>query len=308
MRICSLLPSATEMVFNLGLGDHLVAVTHECDYPAEAVGLPVITRSAIDNASSSSRDIHNHVSQSVHSGSSIYQLDHDLLKKLDPDIILTQELCEVCAVSYGDVESAVRLVQGDPQIVSLEPTSLGGILESIERLGQIADVAERAAELVEQLRRRSDHVASVARASEARPRVLSLEWLDPPFVGGHWVPEMVRLAGGSDGLTSEGTPSREVTWDVVTRYDPEVLVLMPCGFELERTIEELRQAYIPDEWSRLSAVQSSKVYAVDGSAYFSRPGPRIFDGLEVLAEIIHPELFPRKSPPDACRRVFAGGP
>ena len=305
MRICSLLPSATEIVYALGLGDRLVAVTHECDYPPEAAGLPVITRSAIDHAGKSSRDIHNHISNSIHGGSSIYTIDQDLLKQLDPDIILTQELCDVCAVSYDEVQKVVRLLQGERKILSLEPTSVGSILGSIEEVGQLAGVPDRAHEVVQQLRQRIDGVASVAHTAPAEPRVLALEWLDPPFVGGHWVPEMARLAGGTDNLGREGYPSFEISWDDVADYDPQVVVLMPCGFNLERTLEELHRAALPPEWHRLTAVRSGQVYAVDGSGYYNRPGPRIVDGLEMLAEIIHPELFPRKGPPHAWRRISA---
>ena len=305
MRICSLLPSATEIVFALGLQDQLVAVTHECDYPPQASAQPVITRSIIDHAGRSSRDIHQHVSESIRAGGSIYDIDTDLLKEVDPDIILTQELCEVCAVSYDEVEKATRLLDGERQIISLEPTTLNGILETIDRVGQIADVTDRSAKLVGELRNRIEEVASVARTAASRPSVLALEWLDPPFVGGHWIPEMIDLAGGKDVLGREAAASAPTVWDSVINADPDMIVLMPCGFDLGRTLEEARGARFPDGWQGLGAVRSNSVYAVDGSAYFSRSGPRVVDGLEVLAEIIHPELFPRKFPPEAWVPVAA---
>ena len=303
MRICSLLPSATEIVFILGLGDRLVAVTHECDYPPEAARLPAITRSAIDHTGSSSRDIHAHVSRYVHDGSSIYHIDQDLLQRLSPDVILTQELCKVCAVSYSEVQRAVRPLQGEREVLSLEPTSLGDILDTIGEVGRLAGVPDRASKVVQQARQRINEVTSVIQRASSQPRVLALEWLDPPFVGGHWVPEMVRLAGGWNGLGQEGLPSSQVSWDHIAHYNPEVAVLMPCGFNLERTVEEMGRTPLPQQWHSLAAVRSNRVYAVDGSSYFNRPGPRIIEGLEVLAEIVHPELFPRSKPPEAWRHL-----
>ena len=305
MRICSLLPSATEIVFALGLEEQLVAVTHECDYPSEASAQPVITRSIIDHSGKSSRDIHKHVSESIRVGGSIYDIDNDLLKELDPDVILTQELCKVCAVSYDEVQKATRLLDGERQIISLEPTTLSGILETIDRVGQIAGVTDRSTELIGGLRRRIDEVSSVAKTAAVSPSVLALEWLDPPFVGGHWVPEMIVLAGGKDVLGREAEASARTVWGNVINADPDIIILMPCGFDLDRTLEEARGARFPEGWQGLGAVRSNNVYAVDGSAYFSRSGPRVVDGLEVLAEIIHPDLFPRKSQSEAWVRVAA---
>ena len=303
MRICSLLPSATEIVFSLDLGDDLVAVTHECDFPLAATRLPVITRSTIDHTTSSSRQIHNHISQAVHSGSSIYELDQKLLRELNPEVILTQELCDVCAVSYGQVTGAVRVLEAPCKVLSLEPTSLDGILATINRVGQLTGVPERAAMLIEQLQRRIDWVSSRVEGVSVRPRVFAMEWLDPPFVGGHWVPEMVQLAGGSDGPVRPGVPSSEISWQEIVEYNPERIVLMPCGFNLRRTVEELGRVNLPAQWRQLAAVGEEQVYVVDASAYFNRPGPRIVDGLEILAEILYPQLFPRKKPPEAWQRM-----
>ena len=306
LTICSLLPSATEIVFALGRGDRLVAVTHECDFPAEAAGLPVITRSTLDHGTHGSREIHNHIAGAMHAGSSIYALDQTLLERLNPDVILAQELCDVCAVSYDAVLAAVRRLDGPRTLLSLEPTSLGSILETIERVGDAVRAPERAAAVVEQLRRRIDETAALVTAASSRPRVFAMEWLDPPFTAGHWMPEMIRVAGGRDDLAQEGRPSSQVTWDRIVEYDPEIVVLMPCGFSLERTMEEYAHITLPDAWQRLSAVRAGRVYAVDGSAYFNRPGPRIVDGLRILGEIIHPAcVVPTLSA--AWRRV-AGRP
>ena len=307
LRICSLLPSATEIVFALGLGQHLVAVTHECDFPPEVARLPVITRSTLDHGTRRSRDVHHHIAGALHRGSSIYALDQDLLERLDPSLILTQELCDVCAVSYDVVEKAVHHLAGERTLLSLEPTSLSGILETLTQVGEAAGAGERAMALVAELQGRIDGIAAATTAARRRPRVFAMEWLDPPFAAGHWVPEMIRLAGGHGDLTQQGSPSSQIAWDRVVDYDPEIIVLMPCGFTLARTIEEFADAELPQAWSRLTAVQSGHVYAVNGSAYFNRPGPRIVEGLQILAEIIHPEVIMRATPPEAWRRVEARG-
>src|SRR6266436_1757867 len=307
MRICSLLPSGTEIVFALDLGVQLVAITHECDVPAREGAIPIITRSTIDQAARGSRDIHNHVTEALHRGSSIYSLDHELLERLGPTLILTQELCEVCAISYEEVVKAVHRLEvtlpGKRTILSLEPHDLAGVLHSIEQVGDAAGVHERAAALVRTLRDRINHIASMALTAPIQPRVFAMEWLDPPFTAGHWVPEMIRLAGGRDELAREGWPSSQIAWNRIAEYDPEIIVLMPCGFSLERTVEEFTQMKFPAEWSRLNAVQAGRVYAVNGSAYFNRPGPRIVEGLKILAEVVHPEIFPRTTQPQAWRRL-----
>ena len=309
MRICSLLPSATEIVLALGLGDHLVAVTHECDRPAGARPVPVITRSTVDHGTRGSREIHTHVTAAAHRGSSIYALDQELLERLDPDIVLTQELCDVCAVSYDQVAEAVhRLdakVPGQRTVLSLEPKGLAGILDVIEQVGDVTGVPERSAALIRELKARIDRVAAVAAGATTRPRVFAMEWLDPPYSAGHWVPEMIRLAGGHDEMSREGVPSVEVSWAQIAASDPEIILLMPCSFSLERTLEELGRIALPIVWSRLAAVKAGRAYAVDAAVYFSRSGPSTIDGLEILGEIIHPELFPRRSSADAWRPLGA---
>jgi len=305
MRICSLLPSATEIVFALGLGDRVVGVTHECDFPPEARRRPVVTRSAVPEDTPDSRVIHQHIARAVHAGSSIYTLDHARLAALDPDLILTQELCDVCAVSYAQVTAAVRRLEGPRRVLSLAPTSLEGILTTILQVGEAAGVPERAQALVAGLRARIDAITARAAGRARRPRVVALEWLDPPFVGGHWVPEMVRRAGGQDVLGPEGRPSTRVSWARIADAAPEVIVLMPCGFDLARTRAALAAADLPPAWRTLDAVVAGAVYAVDGSAYFNRPGPRIVDGLAILAEILHPEAFPPTFRGTAWERVGA---
>jgi iron complex transport system substrate-binding protein len=302
-RICSLLPSATEIVFALGLGDRLVGVTHECDHPPEAARLPAVTASTLGHGARDGREIHRHIAGALHAGSSIYTLDQAQLARLDPDLILTQELCDVCAVSYRQVERAVHWLEGRRTVLSLEPTTLAGILESVRQVGETAGVADRALALADDLRARLDALAAATAATTARPRVLALEWLDPPMVAGHWVPEMVRSAGGLDVLGAEGRPSARVEWAAIAAAAPDVVVLMPCGFDLGRTIEEHGRTAWPAEWSGLPAVRAGQVYAVDGSAYFNRPGPRIVTGVRILAEILHPGTVPRTTSAEAWRRL-----
>src|ERR687891_1804867 len=309
MKICSLLPSATEIVFALGLGDRLVAVTHECDFPTEARRLPVVTRSTVDAGGGGSREIHQHISAARHAGSSVYTLDQELLGRLDPDLILTQELCDVCAVSYDLVTEAVRRLEGLRKVLSLQPISLEGILATIGQVGEAAGVPERAARLVAELQQRIEAIADRARAAVRRPRVLALEWLDPPFIGGHWVPELVGLAGGAScDVGQTGHPSTRVEWSRIAEYDADIIVLMPCGFDLERTIAEFIVARLPADWVRLRAVRAGEVYAVNGSAYFNRPGPRIVEALRILAEIVQPGLFPPTFAGTAWQRVGAEVP
>jgi iron complex transport system substrate-binding protein len=304
MRIVSLLPSATEIVFALGLGDELVGRTHECDYPPEALDVPVITANAGGLAeSAASREIHQRVADSVHRGSSIYHLDLEALRDARPDLILTQELCDVCAVSYRDVGKAVRQLSSDASVVSLEPSSIEGIFNTISTVGAMADAEDEAVGLLEILRERLsdlDRRVHERRLDGVRPRrVVCLEWLDPPFAAGHWVPEQVRRAGGWDLLGRPGEPSSETSWDQVREVDPEQLMLMPCGFDARRTAGEWERANKPEWISELRAVRRGEVFALDGSAYFSRPGPRVIDGIALLAELFDPGGFGEEVPSDA---------
>lgn len=304
MRIASLLPSTTEIAFALGLGDQLVAVTHECDHPPEALGLPVVTRSALDHTEASSEEIDAAVRAQLRDDLSIYHLDHELLHQLQPDLILTQTLCEVCAVSFSAVERAVAGIDRSPQILSLEPTTLDGVLGTILAVGSATGTRDRAAALVGALRERVDAVRRRAATIGARPRVACLEWFAPLYGPGHWLPEMVELAGGRVGLGTPGEPSRRILWGDVIAFAPEVIILTPCGFDLDRATEEA-EAILPHRtgWWALPAVRSGRVYAVDGNAYFSRPGPRLVESLELLAALIHPEHFAAPETARAFRQV-----
>ncbi|MEA2629865.1 MAG: iron complex transport system substrate-binding protein [Chloroflexota bacterium] len=295
MRIVSLLPSATEIVCAIGLGDSLVGVTHECDYPPEVVGKPVITRSVHDLSTASSRDIHRLVTASVHGGSSLYALDEEALAAAKPDLILTQELCRVCAVSYREVNEVARAIDADITVVSLEPTSIEGIFNTIATVGAMSENEDAAVDVVESLRERlgavEEKVQARRDAGGRSPRVVALEWLDPPFASGHWVPEQIRRAGGWELLGSDGDRSKQTTWDAVAEVDPEMLLLMPCGFHLGETLAAWKATRKPPGYDGLAAVRRGRVFALDGSAYFSRPGPRVIDGIELLAEIFDPDAF-----------------
>jgi iron complex transport system substrate-binding protein len=295
MRIVSLLPSATEIVCAIGLGDSLVGVTHECDYPPEVVGKPVLTRSVNDLSASSSRDIHRLVTASMHGGSSLYALDEEALAAAKPDLILTQELCRVCAVSYREVNEVARAIDAEITVVSLEPTSIEGIFNTISTVGAMTENEDGAVDLVESLRERLGAVEEKVQARREgggrSPRVVGLEWLDPPFATGHWVPEQIRRAGGWELLGSDGDKSSQTTWDAVSEVDPEMLLLMPCGFHLPETLGEWAKTRRPPGYADLTAVRRGQVFALDGSAYYSRPGPRVIDGIELLAEIFDPDAF-----------------
>ena len=303
MRICSLLPSNTEILFSLGLSDSIVGVTHECDYPEEAASKPIVTSSVVDGENLVSREISAAISSLLHKGSSIYHLDEDRLRDADPELILTQELCDVCAVSYQEVKTAARVLDSDVKVVSLEPNTVQDILDNILFVGELTNSLNQAERVVAGLNKRIEAVKSRSSQASTRPRVFCMEWLEPIFIGGHWVPEMVEVAGGEDGLGDTGKPSTQIDWEQVAAYAPEVIVLMPCGFGVSRVLQELEQIRFPAQWETLPAVQQCKVFVVDGSSYFNRPGPRIIDGLEILAEIIHPELFSAgaRSPQDYTR-------
>ena len=306
MRICSLVPSATDILVALGLRDHIVAVTHECEVPPGAK-IPVITHSTLQSKTLTSRDIDRHVTATTHSGSSLYLLDHAMLEQCDPDLIITQELCDVCAIGYRHVAAAVRRLDeaaGTKRVIlSVEPQTLSQILEATLRIGEAAGVGDRAARLIQDMRRRIDAISEIGRRATRQPRVLAMEWLDPPYSAGHWVPEMIRLVGGHDEMGREGAFSCEITWDDVAKNDPEILILMPCSFDLERTLRDADPLTRHVWWTDLRAVRRGRVCAVDSGRYFSRHGPRIVDGLAILGEIIHPELFPRCAAENAWRQL-----
>ncbi len=299
MRIASLLPSATEIVCALGLEDELVAITHECDFPASVLGKPVVTGSLIEG-NGSSAEIDRHIRHLVHAGSSIYRLDADRLQALNPDLILTQELCAVCAVSYPIVEAAAHRLDASTQLVSLEPERLEDVFAHIALVARLAGRPAAASPVIAGLEHRIGKVRQ-ALQSVAPRSVVCLEWLDPLYSCGHWTPELVELAGGVELLGAAGRAARPVAWEAVRDADPEALVVMACGFSLPRSQAEMPSLALRPGWHELRAVQSGQVFVVDGNAFFSRPGPRLVTSVEILAGLLHPDVVP-PPPGSAARR------
>ena len=281
----SLVPHATELLFALGAGPEVVAVTHECDHPAAALALEHVTRDVLP-AGLDAGQIDAAVRERTLNGDAIYELDRDALARLEPDLIVTQALCPVCAVSYDDVAELARELPKRPHVIALDPNTLGETLGDVRTLAQATGRREQGVELVAAIARRVDGVKLAVRSAE-RPRVVALEWLDPVFIAGHWTPQLIELAGGEDVLGMPGEPSQTLDWDAVAAAAPDVVVVMPCGYDAERAhTEALAHA------DRLAALAAATVVAVDASAYFSRPGPRLIDGLELLAAILHPGRAP----------------
>ena len=290
MRIVSLLPSATEVVFALGLGEALVGVSHRCDYPAAAQGRPVVSRSVRSKSHLSGAEIDAIVQQARAAGNPQYIIDGERLRRLRPDLILTQELCEVCAVGAGSVfETAARYLDYAPEILSIRPAGLADILDNIRRIGTAAGVPARADALASELQGRADYVAERA-ADGPRPKVFCIDWLEPLRNTGQWTPELVELAGGAEGLAEKWGKSREVGWDEVAAYQPDYVMVMPCAFDMDRTIAETARLSGRAEWQALEAVRAGQVYLFDGQIP-SRHGPRVIDVLEGLAEAMRPERF-----------------
>ena len=285
MRIVSLVPNGTEILFALGAGDLVVGVSHECDYPAEARTRPILTGSALTPGMSAA-EVDAAVSAQVGSGLSLYTLDEARIAELAPDVIVTQQLCPVCAVSTGQVDGAVRPLPRCPELVSLDPRTIGEVFADIRRVGEVTGHADEAEALLADLDRRLAAVRERI-AERPRPRVLALEWLDPPFAGGHWVPEMIALAGGIDAVGEPGGHSARLTWDQVAAADPDVIVAMPCGFDEAGAREQIATIAGLPEWRSLRAVREGDVFPVDANGCFSRPGPRLVDGVERLAAILH---------------------
>ncbi len=291
MRICSFLPSGTEIVYALGLGDSLYAVSHECDYPEDALAKPKIVRSRFDADKLSSQEIDRLVTEMYQRGERIYEVDEGVLRDAAPDLVLTQELCDVCAVSYEDVRHAASRLAYPPNVVSLDPASIGNMLEDIQMVGDLCGVPEAATAFVAELSGRMDAVRDGAAAVDAAPRVACIEWLEPPIVAGHWIPQMVELAGGVDALAKPGEASRRITMEELAASEPDVLVLMPCGMDAERARAEFEALENLDEWRKLPAVAKGRAYFVDSGSYFSRSGPRLVDGLEQMAYMVQPDVF-----------------
>ncbi|HTX62044.1 MAG TPA: cobalamin-binding protein [Acidimicrobiales bacterium] len=281
MRILSLLPSATEIVYALGLQDELVGVTHECDWPQEAATKRAVTVSALPSAATAA-EIDLMVSQSLAGGEPIYRLDEGAVRELRPDLIVSQDLCAVCAVPSGHVDRALETLGCSARVLSLDPASLEDVLDCITQVGASTATADRAQTVVEGLRRRLRAVEAAV-AGRPRPRTFALEWSDPPFNGGHWVPEMIERAGGEPVLGAPGTPSVRIGWERIAAAAPDVVVFMPCGYHLEEACREAREILGRPELAGVGAI-----FAVDATSYFSRPGPRLVDGVELLASALHP--------------------
>jgi iron complex transport system substrate-binding protein len=291
MRIVSLVPSATEMLFALGLGDDVVGVTHECDYPARAQDLPKVTRDVLP-AGLSAAEIDAAVKERTLAGESIYELDAEVLHELAPDLIVTQALCTVCAVSYDDVREVAEEIDTQPMVISLDPHTIGEVLGDARTLAEATDTKDAAVDLVREASARVDRIRVLTRKASRRPRVVALEWLDPPFAAGHWTPQLIEYAGGEDMLGFAGENSQECSWEDVAAAQPDIVLVMPCGYDAEIAHREAEM-----HRDQLAALGAGEVVALDASAYFSRPGPRIIDGLELLAHILHPELVPEAGSP-----------
>jgi iron complex transport system substrate-binding protein len=294
MRIVSLVPSATEMLFALGVGDEVTAVTHECDYPPEVRDLPRVTHDVI-GPGLSAREIDSAVRELTQEGRAIYELDEHALQRLQPDLIVTQELCAVCAVSYEDVKAIAERLDSHPRVISLDPSTLGEVLGDVRTLAEATDAKDAGVELVQDAASRIDRVRLAVRAAEPVP-VAALEWLDPVYTAGHWTPQLIEYAGGLDVLGLAGENSEQRSWEEVAGAKPEVVVVMPCGYDAERAADEAYE--YADELDELGA---RRVVAVDAAAYFSRPGPRLIDGLELMAHILHPDRLPE--PPEGAEVV-----
>jgi iron complex transport system substrate-binding protein len=288
MRIVSFLPSATEIAFTLGLGDDVVGVSHECDYPPEARNRPGVVHCAIPLDGLTPNEIDSAVSTQLRVGGSIYTIDTELLKALAPDLILAQDLCEVCAPSDNETERAVAALDGRAMVLTMAPRSLAEIQENLRQLGDATGRSDVARSLIDEQNARIGRLRESLRGATPR-RVFFIEWIDPIFCGGHWVPEQIELAGGVDGLGRKGADSVRIPFEDVVAYAPEILIVSPCGAHLDDAVEQACAMLADDRWQAIPAVQSGNVFAVDASNYFARPGPRVFEGIELLAHLFHPD-------------------
>ena len=297
-KIVSFLPSATEILYELGLADQIVGVTHECNFPAEAKDKPRVIHSSFDPSLMKSTEIDQKIVSLMRAGGDIYMIDDQVLKNASPDIIIAQGLCEVCSPFTKEVDRAVSMLDKKPEVLVLDPHNLDDILSNIMEVARTVGKVEGAKKLVDELNERIEYVKK--NAPKSRKRVLCIEWLDPPFTAGHWVPQMVEIAGGINGLSQKGEPSRRFNLGEAATFDPDIIVLMPCGFDSTRTLSEYLALSHKNEWKSMRAVQNGNVFAVDANSYFSKPGPRTVIGLEVLAKIIHPEIFSNILVPDTA--------
>jgi iron complex transport system substrate-binding protein len=302
-RIASLIPSATEILCALGLMDDIVGVSHECDFPAEIIGRPILTEPKLDPRGTS-MEIDSAVRKLVRDGLSVYRIREEELRAAKPDLIVTQEQCEVCAVSYVEVQNAVReWLTPSTEIVSLKPNRLDDVLQDFVRVAAAADVAAAGADLVRQCRERLDRLRAGAERVRSRPRVACIEWIEPLMVAGNWIPELVELGGGTYDLVPSGEHSPQISWQQLVEYAPDVVIVMPCGFKLDQTRKELGLLTHREEWRALPAVRNQRVYSADGNAYFNRPGPRIVDSAELLAGLMQPGYFADLVPEGSWERV-----
>ncbi|MCD9189319.1 MAG: cobalamin-binding protein [Pyrinomonadaceae bacterium] len=307
MKIASLLPSTTEILCALGLENELVGITHECDFPPGIKGKPHLTASRISHETMSSKEIDHAVRSQLDGHGSIYDLNTDLLQELNPDLILTQELCDVCAVSYKIVQKAAKMYVADAKVVSLEPNTIADIFENIKLVGELTGRTEKAAEVVENLQNRLDNIrqklkdASNPESRIRNPKCFMLEWLEPPFAPGHWVPEQVEIAGGIALMGKAGEKSVTTTYEKIYESKPDVLVLIPCGYYTNDILRQLENTRFPSNWRELPAVKNGEVWALDATSYFSRPAPRVVDGAEILAKIFHSDIFGAPTETEAVR-------
>lgn len=292
MKIVSLLPSATEIVCALGLEENLLGITHECDFPASVSGKPFLTASRISHETMTSAEIDHAVRSQLDGHGSIYDLNENLLRELNPDLIITQELCDVCAVSYKTVEKAARIFAADAQVISLEPNTIADIFDNIRLIGELTNTSEKAEKVVEKLQNRLDKIQDqTPKTQDLKPKVFMLEWLEPPFSPGHWVPEQVEIAGGIPLLGAAGQKSVTTTYEAIYESKPDVIVMIPCGYYTSDILRQLENTYFPSNWREIPAVENGEIWALDATSYFSRPAPRVVDGAEILAKIFHPEIF-----------------
>ena len=301
-RIVSFLPSATEMVYSLGAGDRLVAVTHECDFPPEARNKPIAVRAALLLATMTSSEIDVAVSRQSSTGASLYTVDEHLLRELQPDLIITQELCQVCAPSGNEITQALKQLSQAPRVLTLTPHSLDDVLQNVLEVGDAIGCRDRADVLVQNARDRLEIIRQQT-ASLIRPRVFCMEWTDPIYCSGHWVPEMVEIAGGLDPIGGRETDSVRTSWEEVVAAKPEVLVIMPCGFSLADAVKQAASLPALPAWMDLPAVRSGRVFVVDANAYFARPGPRLVEGTELLAHLFHPAEVGWRGPANAFAKL-----
>jgi len=292
MRIVSLLPSATEIICSMGLRDSLVGVTHECDYPADVVGLPIVTKSAIPH-DASSNEIDHLVRQQLETSTALYSLDVGLLEQLQADLIVTQALCEVCAVSEAEIEASICQLSNQPRVVNLEPMCLKDVFDTLLLVGQETNQQDIAVDVVHALNARVERVRALTESHIKKaqyPKVAFLEWIDPPFNAGHWTPELIEMAGGIDCLGNKHQPSQTTLWERIIEAQPDVMFVACCGFSMERAIEDLPILQSNEGWDDLPCVKNKRIYFSDGNSYFNRPGPRLVDSLEIIANVLHPDV------------------